>query len=160
MNKKKLMVMTSFGLVPFEAVKEFYPEELVKEIEASSDEALTLMDPENVEFYINRIANKVGWDYKKVASYLTNLEKFSPMAEFNVLLKEVAVFLDEKYEDSIDKAEEIFVISSLDGKVYKADRSKIRNFRNFAAFRTVEDAKFAHRVLSKKVRKMFRGCGE
>lgn len=160
MKEKKILVMTSFGPVPFEAVKDHLPKEVVNAAEKAACEVFEILNPENVEFYINRLAEKKHWDYKKVASYIENLEKFSPMAAFNVLLREVAIYLDNQYEDSIDKAEEIYVISDLNGKVYKADRSRIKNFRNFAAFRTPEDAKFAHRVLSKKIRKMFRGCGE
>lgn len=160
MKEKKLLVMTSFGPVPFDAVKGHLPKEVAEAAEAAANEAFTVLNPENVEYYINKIAMEKHWDYKKVASYLDNLEKFSPVAAFSVLLREVAIHLDSQYEDSIDKAEEIYVISTLDGKIHKAEEGTIKNFRNFAAFRTVEDARFAHRVLSKKIRKMFRGCGE
>lgn len=159
MKEKKLLVMTSFGPVPFDAVKDHLPKEVVEAAEAAVNDAFTVLNPENVEFYINRIAVEKHWDYRKVASYLDNLEKFSPVAAFSVLLRDVAIYLDSQYEDSIDKAEEIYVISTLDGKIHKVEGT-IKNFRNFAAFRTIEDAKFAHRVLSKKIRKMFRGCGE
>ncbi len=159
--KKKLFVMTSFGPVPFEAVKEHLPEDVVNAAEVVANQAFTVMNPDNVEFYIHNLAEKKGWEYKKMVSYLENLGSFSKMALLNVLLREIAIYLDEKYEDSIDKAEEIFVISTLNGKVVKVeDKSVIKNFRNFAAFRTEEDAKTAHRILSKLIRKMFRGCGE
>lgn len=160
MKKKKLLVMTSFGLVPFDAIKDYLPKELAEVVEEAVNGPFTVLNPENVEYYINKIAMEKHWDYKKVASYLDNLEKFSPAAAFSVLLREVAIHLDNQYEDSIDKAEEIYVISTLDGKIHKIEKGTIKNFRNFAAFRTIEDARFAHRVLSKKIRKMFRGCGE
>lgn len=158
MNKKKILVMTSFGLVPFESVRDQLPKEVVELVDSVINQ--NTVTPENIEFYINEIAKKKNWEYKKVASYLDNLEKFSPIASFSILLREIAIYLDNQYEDSINKAEEIYAISSLDGKIYKIDKSKAKNFRNFAAFRTIKDAEFAHRVLSKKIRKMFRGCGK
>lgn len=159
--KKKLFVMTSFGPVPFEAVKEHLPEDVVNAAEFAANQAFTVMNPDNVEFYIHNLAEKKGWEYKKMVSYLENLGNFSKVALLNVLLREIAIYLDERYEDSIDKAEEIFVISTLNGKVVKVEnKSVIKNFRNFAAFRTEEDAKTAHRILSKLIRKIFRGCGE
>lgn len=156
---KKLLVMTSFGPVPFEAVKDHLPKEVVEAAERAADEVITYMDPNNEEFYIHQLAEKMNWDVKKMASYIDNLERFSPAAAFDVLLMEVAIHLDQKYEDSIVKVDDIYIISKLDGKVHKVE-GRIKNFRNFAAFRTEEDAKFAHRVLSRLIKKMFRSCGE
>lgn len=153
---KKLLVMTSFGPVPFDAVKNYLPKEVADAVEQTADNVATLMDPENVEFYIHNLAEEKGWDLKKMVSYLDNLGRFSPTALFEVLCKEVALFVDSKYEDSIVNAEEIYIISKLDGKIHKVE-GKIKNFRSFAAFRTVEDAKFAHKVLSRQIKNMFRG---
>lgn len=160
MEEKKLLVMTSFGPVPFDAVRSHLPKKVVNEIDFILDQDSEISDPQNIKFYINRIAMERNWSYRKMVSYLNNLEKFSPIATFNILLRDIAIYLDSSYEDSIDKAEEIYAISSLDGRIHKVEKNAIKNFRNFAAFRTPEDAKFAHRVLSKKIRKMFRGCGE
>lgn len=157
MEEKKIFVMTSIGPVPFDAVKEHLPKDVAKMIEDILNEEEP--DDGSIEFYIDRLAKKKNWDYKKIESYLNKLETFSKVSVVNILLMEVAHYLDSKYEDSINKAEEIYVISTLDGKIHKVE-GIIKNFRNFAAFRTIEDAKFAHKVLSKKIRGMFRGCGE
>lgn len=160
--KKKLLVMTSFGPVPFDAVKEHLPKEIVEavleiqnKIENNLDE-----DSDKEEFYIKRIAEKKGWKYERMKRYLDDLESFYPAIVFSILLREIALYLDNKYEDTINKSKYIYVISSSNGKIAQIDKSSIKNYRNFAAFRTEADAKFAHRVLSKRIRRMFRGCGK
>lgn len=49
--------------------------------------------------------------------------------------------LDEKYPDHINKSKEVWVISTLDGEIKQIkELHKIKNFRNFAAFRSLDDA--------------------
>lgn len=155
MKEKKIMVMTSFGPVPFEAIKEYIPKESLNDAEIAAKKALTILNPCNIEFYIDRIAVRKHWDYKKVYSYIQNLFKFSNMAALNILLREIAVYLDSKYSDSINKSEEIYIISSISGKISKVNKKYIKNYRNFAAFRTHDDAMFAYNVLKDMIRYMF-----
>lgn len=155
MEKKKIMVMTSFGPVPFEAIEKYIPKELANDAVAAIEKSFTILNPKNIEFYIDRIAVRKHWDYKKVESYILNLFKFSNMAALNVLLREIAVYLDTKYSDSIIKSQEIYAISSINGEIIKVDKNKIRNYRNFAAFRNQEDALFACNVLKDMMKHMF-----
>jgi hypothetical protein len=55
--------------------------------------------------------------------------------------------LDEKYEDHISKSEEIFVINITDGSIKRCPKSAITTYNTFAAFRTLEDAKYACKIL-------------
>lgn len=104
------------------------------------------------------IAEKKGWSFQRAEGWLEGIHRLCPAAAFTIVLKELAVMLDHKYEDHIEDSEHIYVISTLDGKVYEVEKACIKNYRNFAAFRTLEDAKYAHRVLSKQIRGMFRGA--
>ena len=159
MKKKQLMVMTSFGPVPFDAVKEHLPKELVELIDSEKDKILSAIEtsvPMCVGYYIASLAKKVGWKPEKMAGYLQNLWNVSPSAAFSILLKEVAIELDKKYEDHINNCEELFIISSMDGRIHKVPRAYIKNFRNFAAFRTEEDAKIACRILRDDLKEMFK----
>ena len=158
--KKKLKVMTSFGLVPFEAIKEYIPQEKVEEVLAAASVAEVAMDSNNLEYYINKLALEKRWDYAKMVSYLKNLDKFSTTATFYILAKAVAVELDKKYEGGIESSEHIYTISVLNGKVYEMDKKEIKNYRNFAAFRTEQDAKQARSILKPILKKMFKGSGK
>lgn len=158
--EKKLNVMTSFGPVPFDAVRDYLPKELVEKVDKAYDEILKIVDSNKIEFYIAKLAAKHGYDYNKMVNYLNELEKISVGAVFSILLREIATHLDNKYDGTINKVNEIYCISVLNGKIYKGNKTPIKNYRNFSAFRTEEDAKFAKKLLAKYIRKMFRGCGK
>lgn len=104
---------------------------------------------------IERIAKRLGWKTQKVQSYLGGAVEIMPMAAFNILLREIAVMMDEKYPDHIHQSKEIYAISPLDGRIHKLCKAHIKNYRNFAAFRTIEDAKAACNILREPLKEMF-----
>lgn len=161
MKEKKLMVMTSFGIpVPFDAIKEYLPKELVELIDSEKDKILGAIEtsvPMCVGYYIASLSEKKGWKPEKMAGYLQTVWEINPAAAFSILLREVAIELDKKYKDHINNCEELFIISVMDGRIHKVPRAYIKNFRNFAAFRTVEDAKIACRILRDDLKEMFKG---
>lgn len=79
-----------------------------------------------------------------------------PAAAFAIVLREIAIELDKKYEDHISNSPEIYSISLVDGRITKLYKSRIRSYKNFAAFRTIDDAKFACKVLREVLKDMFR----
>lgn len=112
--------------------------------------------PMELEYYIQKIAKKLGWKMEKVYNYLNSVDSILPTAAFSMVLREVAIELDKKYEDHIEKSPEIYVISMLDGRITKANKAHIKNYRNFAAFRTIEDAKIACRITRDILKEMFK----
>lgn len=115
--------------------------------------------PMELDYYIEKIANKLNWKVEKVYNYLNNVDTILPAAAFSMVLREIAIELDKKYEDHIDKSPEIYVISLLDGRITKANKAHIRNYRNFAAFRTLEDAKIACTITRDILKEMFKNNG-
>ena len=103
-----------------------------------------------------RIANRLGRKPQKVERYLDSVDEIMPMAAFNMVVREIAVMLDEKYPDHINKSEKIYCISPLDGRIHEVCKAHIKNYRNFAAFRTIEDAKLACSILRKSLKDMFK----
>ena len=103
-----------------------------------------------------RIATRLGWKPQKVERYLDSVDEIMPMAAFNMVVREIAVMLDEKYPDHINKSEKIYCISPLDGRIHEVCKAHIKNYRNFAAFRTIEDAKLACSILRKSLKDMFK----
>lgn len=112
--------------------------------------------PMELEYYIQKIAEKLGWKIEKVYNYLNSVDTILPAAAFSMVLREVAIELDKKYEDHIEKSPEIYVISMLDGRISEINKAHIKNYRNFAAFRTIEDAKIACRITRDILKEMFK----
>lgn len=114
-------------------------------------------EPEiNLDFFVERIAVKKGWKPDKVWGYLNSIAYLNPMSAFNIILREIAIWLDMKYEDHIENSEHIYAVSTLDGRIHEINKKHIKNYRNFAAFRTVEDAKFACSILRDQLKDMFK----
>ncbi len=102
-----------------------------------------------IEGAVQHLANRIGWNKENLEKYFTNLYKISPAAVFEIVLKEVAILLDEKYPDHINNSKEIWVINKVNGEIQKLkDLSKIKSFQHFAAFRSLDDALVAKRVMT------------
>lgn len=112
--------------------------------------------PMELEYYIQKIAERLGWKIEKVYNYLNSVNAILPAATFSMVLREIAIELDKKYKDHIEKSPEIYVISMLDGRITKANKAHIKNYRNFTAFRTIEDAKIACRITRDILKEMFK----
>lgn len=115
--------------------------------------------PMDMNFYIEKIAARLGWKPEKVYNYLNSVDSILPAAAFSMVLREIAIELDKKYEDHIENSPEIYVISMLDGRITKANKAHIKNYRNFTAFRTIEDAKIACRIVKPILKEMFKSKG-
>lgn len=115
--------------------------------------------PMELEYYIQKIADKLGWKIEKVYNYLNSVDAVLPAAAFSMVLREIAIELDKKYEDHIENSPEIYVISMLDGRIAKANKAHIKNYRNFAAFRSVNDAKIACSIVRDILKEMFKNNG-
>lgn len=110
----------------------------------------------NIEFFIERLAKRKHWNIVSMHNYLKNFLSISKTAFMSIILKEIAIFLDEDYPDHISKSEEIWIISMLNGKIGKiTDKNKIVTYKSFAAFRSKEDAYFALKILSPIIEDLF-----
>lgn len=69
--------------------------------------------------------------------------------KFEMMLRAAAVLIDRKYPDHINnaKVDKYYTIDMTDGKVCEVPKKSIKNFRNFAAFRTLDDIKIATKLL-------------
>lgn len=105
---------------------------------------------------IQRIANKTGMKPQKVESHINTISKMMPMAAFSIILREIAVMLDEKYPDHINDSDKLYCVSTFDGRIHEICKAHVKNYRNFAAFRTIEDAKLACKILREPLKEMFK----
>lgn len=162
MGKTLVFGMNSaYGFMSFHTVivcEESIPflikEGVIKEVEEEG----THVDP---NFYLEHLAKRIHWNVDNLRKYLGNLYTIYPAAVFSILLREVAIVLDEKYDNHIENSKEIYVISCLSGEISKVkDLNKIKNFKNFAAFRTLEDAILAKKILEEPMKQLFRRNGK
>lgn len=159
MKQKEILVMTSFGPVPFDVVKDHIDPEIAQAIEKNKEAILAAMEaavPMDLSYYVNKLAEKKGWKPEKMSNFLNNLADLNLGAAFQVVLREVAIELDKKYADHIEKSEEIYCVSLTNGHIFKADKKFIKNYRNFAAFRTLDDVKLACRITRGLLKDMFK----
>lgn len=112
--------------------------------------------PKDFNHCIEILANKFGWKVEKTLNFLTKIYEVYPAAAFSMILREIAIELDKKYEDHIENSPEIFVISMFDGRITKANKAHIKNYRNFAAFRTLEDARDACSIVKVLLKDLFK----
>lgn len=98
---------------------------------------------------VERIADKKEWTLSRTLKWIGSIAEVSTLATINLLLKQMALILDEKYYDHISKSENLFVISTMTGMVVPCPNRENINFRSASLFRTVEDALLAKAALSK-----------
>ena len=110
------------------------------------EETSTEIDMNEVLDLIGKWVVKEGADHKMVTALLGLMPDY---ASFAVLLRAVAVIIDRKYPDHINNAavDKYFTLDMSNGRVCEVPKGRIKNFRCFAAFRTLEDIKIATKLL-------------
>lgn len=126
------------------------------------DKVNTKKEPNSVKNYNDEISKLYEKAYSAVkekynfgTENLRNIINYNPSAFFSMMLKEIAFILDLNYAGTINQCKEVFVISSLSGKIVSVNRKAIKNFKNFAAFRTIEDVKKAKSALRVVLKQMY-----
>lgn len=116
--------------------------------------------PMDLMFYVNLLAQNKDWTLGKTVEFLNEVSSVHPNATFDILQMVIAKYLDEQYPDHIKNSPRIFGITSSNGKVVEVYKEDIANFRNFAAFRSPEDAGIACRILRDIKRYLFKKSGK
>lgn len=133
----------------------------IKEGVISVQEEETNCTHVDTDYYILHLAERINWKPENLAKYLVNLASINETAVFSILLREIAIVLDKKYPDHIERSKEIYGISSTDGEIRKVkELHKIKNFKNFAAFRTLDDALCAKHILKDFMKELFKKGGK
>ena len=158
MGEKLIKVVELFGVpisVAHIEVNETTLPDLIKHgiiVAEGSDSGIDI----TIEGAVQHLANRIGWNKENLEKYFNNLYKISPAAVFEIVLKEVAILLDERYPDHISNSKEIWVINKVNGEIQKLkDLSKIKSFQHFAAFRSLEDALVAKKVMAPALKDLY-----
>ena len=104
---------------------------------------------------IKNLAKKTNWKEEKLLNILNTLYLANPWAATQMVLREIAIELDKKYDDHINESEHIFAISPQDGRIHEINKAHIKNYRAFPAFRTINDAKIACSLVRENLKSIF-----
>ena len=158
MGEKLIKVVELFGIpVPVAQIEinETTLPDLIKHgviVAEGSDSDIDI----TIEGAVQHLADRIGWSRENLEKYFNNLYKISPAAVFEIVLKEVAILLDEKYPDHISNSKEIWTINKASGEIQEIKNlSKIKSFQHFAAFRSLNDAIVAKSVMAPVLKDLY-----
>lgn len=107
-------------------------------------------------YYIEKIGKKCGMERDAAIDLFNALYNLNPVSAFSMVLKQIALELDKKYPDHIRDSKRIFSVSTTNGTIIEIPVKTIRSYRNFAAFRSIEDAKVACKICRAMLKDMFK----
>lgn len=112
----------------------------------------------SVKYYVAKLARKMNLKFEVCEAMLDNIASYSPITVISLLAKQISIELDQHYDGHIRDAEHIFVLSTVDGTITEIPaKARVEtNYRNFAAFRSLEDANLAYSILSNLYNEAFR----
>lgn len=112
----------------------------------------------SVKYYVAKLARKMNLKFEVCEAMLGNIASYSPIAVISLLAKQISLELDQHYDGHIRDAEHIFVLSTVDGTITEIPaKARVEtNYRNFAAFRSLEDANLAYSILSNLYNEAFK----
>lgn len=111
--------------------------------------------PLSLEYYGKKVAERHGVPSLVMFRLINSLYLTYPQAVLSMLLREIAIEIDRKYPDHIEKSDRIFTVSMVNGRITEVPKGTIKNFRHFAAFRTIEDAKLGCKIVRAMLKDMF-----
>lgn len=112
--------------------------------------------PTDIKYYLSKFAEKMGTDLTHTLYMCCRIADVHPSAIWSILLKEIAYELDKRYPTHISESKEIYYINTFNGTIVRADKGWIKSYRNFAAFRSIEDARVACKILSPITKDLFK----
>ena len=104
---------------------------------------------------IESLSKKTNWKEEKLLNILTTLHLANPWAATQMVLREIAIELDKKYDDLINESEKIYAISPQDGRIHEINKKTVKNYKAFPAFRSIEDAKIACSLIREHLKSIF-----
>ena len=104
---------------------------------------------------VKSLAKKTNWKEEKLSNILATLHLANPWAATQMVLREIAIELDKKYDDHINESEKIYAISPQDGRIHEINKKTVKNYKAFPAFRSIEDAKIACSLIREHIKSIF-----
>lgn len=112
--------------------------------------------PMDLEFYVSKLEKQLGQEPGFLAMLQKATWRIAPASVSNLLLMFIAKYLDEQYPNHIRESKELFGVN-VDDRIVRLNPREIKTFRTFAAFRSLDDARIACRILRPLSKKIFKG---
>ena len=112
--------------------------------------------PMDLEFYVSKLEKQLGQEPGFLAMLQKATWRIAPASVSDLLLMFIAKYLDEQYPNHIRESKELFGVD-VDGRIVRLNPREIKTFRTFAAFRSLDDARIACRILKPLRKKIFKG---
>ena len=104
---------------------------------------------------IKSLAKKTNWREEKLSYILATLHLVNPWAATQMVLREIAIELDKKYDDRINNSEKSYAISPQDGRIHEGNKKTVKKYKAFPAFTSIEDAKIACSLIREHLKSIF-----
>lgn len=132
---------------------------LINELEVMNTASTQVENPDNsqevnIMDFVPVLATKLQLSIPEAQVLLQHLYDINPGACISLFAKEIAIFLDLRYPDHISELDEYFVLSLTDGCIHRC-KTPIKNHQCLALFRTLDDAKFACKVLKPMLKAVY-----
>lgn len=132
---------------------------LINELEVMNTASNQVDNPNNpqditIMDFIPVFAKKFEMSIPDTQKMLQHLYDINPGACISLFAKELAIFLDLRYPDHIAELNEYFVLSLTDGCIHTCN-TPIKNHQCLALFRTLDDAKYACKVLKPMLKAVY-----
>ncbi len=149
-DSMSICLKTPFGTVlTSRIVDENYLNVLVEQgIVVEIPDTLEQEEEMTIFHVIEHLAKRMNWKVINLKKYIENLYTISPVAVYQMLLKECAIMIDSHHKDHITAAKRLWAVSIVNGEVFELDLSSAGNYTNVALFRTPTEAKLAKKVLA------------
>ena len=106
----------------------------------------------SLSHYITILMKKYGFTEEE----LVKLSRANMNAYFSLIIREIALDLDSKYDGNISECKEVFIFSNTVGHIVKVNTATIKSFKHFAAFRSFDDAKIACSICKELIKSMYK----
>ena len=144
-------------LITPESLKTLIASGTVKAVEETEEDCLeeslskTIVNENNIGFYIKLLSNKYNKNPGKVIEWLEATNKICPKAVLDILLNEIALKFYNDNPSAFDEAEEYYSIRPKNGTV-----GKVTNINSYIPlFKSVDDAERARKILKSQLELMY-----
>lgn len=126
-----------------------------KEQSIQKKKVLRTTIPSSIFYYVNRLAAHLEWEDElhKFNQVLAKLTELRSDFVYGLLLKEIALTMDEKYEGHIKDTPYVFVLRTSDNQIEQRITDDIPFPCDKSLFRSIEDLEQAIEILAKPVPK-------
>jgi hypothetical protein len=112
-------------------------------------------------FYIKRCADRLNMNVEEFNALLTKLKAVYPNTVFQLLLREIALEMDNTHQGNIRSVEPLYIVNSINGNIVKtklSNEDRKRDFIPCSLFRSEDEAKLACGILGGLYYQIFKKC--